>query len=92
MSVEASPDCCSWRSRPWTSRGSMRWRISRLQSRPRFSARASASRAMKFSDSIARARAELLRLRALEQDVRWGKIEMEPDKVERLRQYLPAIS
>ena len=43
-------------------------------------------------DSIARARAELLRLRALEQDVRWGKIEMEPDKVERLRQYLPAIS
>ena len=43
-------------------------------------------------DSIARARAELLRLRALEQDVRWGKIEMEPDKAERLRQYLAGRS
>ena len=43
-------------------------------------------------DSIARARAELLRLRALEQDVCWGKIEMEPDKAERLRQYLAGRS
>ena len=43
-------------------------------------------------DSIARARAELLRLRALEQDVRWGKIEMEPDKAEQLRQYLAGRS
>ena len=47
---------------------------------------------MKFSTSIARARAELLRLRALEQDVRWGKIEMEPDKAEQLRQYLAGRS
>lgn len=38
--------------------------------------------------AIDRARAELDRLRALDQDVRWGKVEMEPDKVERLRQYL----
>ena len=38
--------------------------------------------------SIARAGAELERLRALDQDVRWGKIEMEEEKVERLRQYL----
>jgi hypothetical protein len=28
----------------------------------------------------------------LEQDVRWGKIEMEPDKAERLRQYLAGRS
>ena len=47
---------------------------------------------MKFSTSMARARAELLRLRALEQDVRWGKIEMEPDKAERPRQYLAGRS
>ena len=43
-------------------------------------------------ESIERARAELVRLRALEQDVRWGKIEMEPEKVERLRQYLAGRS
>ena len=43
-------------------------------------------------DSIARARAEFLRLRVLEQDVRWGKIEMEPDKAEQLRQYLAGRS
>lgn len=42
-------------------------------------------------ESIARARAELARLRALEQDVRWGstKIAYEPD---RLRQYIAARS
>ena len=39
-------------------------------------------------DALERARAELTRLRALEQDVRWGRTEMHPDKVERLRQYL----
>jgi zinc/manganese transport system permease protein len=43
-------------------------------------------------DSIKRARVELLRMRALEQDVRWGKIEMEPDKAEQLRQYLAGRS
>jgi zinc/manganese transport system permease protein len=43
-------------------------------------------------DSIERARSELTRLRALEQDVRWGKTEMHPDKVERLRQYLAGRS
>ncbi|HUP96278.1 MAG TPA: metal ABC transporter permease [Burkholderiales bacterium] len=37
---------------------------------------------------IERARAELVRLRALDQDVRWGKTEMDPEKIERLRQYL----
>ncbi len=42
--------------------------------------------------SIARASAELARLRALDQDVRWGKIEMEEEKVERLRQYLAGRS
>jgi zinc/manganese transport system permease protein len=39
-------------------------------------------------ESIGRARAELARLSALNQDVHWGKIEMEPEKAERLRQYL----
>ena len=43
-------------------------------------------------DAIARARAELERLRALEQDVRWGAQQMEPDKAERLRQYLAGRS
>ena len=42
--------------------------------------------------SIARARAELERLRALQQDVRWGSKQMEPQKVERLRQYLAGRS
>ena len=41
---------------------------------------------------IARAKAELVRLRALEQDVRWGKAEMAPDKAEQLRQYLAGRS
>lgn len=39
-------------------------------------------------ESIERSKAELARLRELEQDVRWGKREMHPEKVERLRQYL----
>ncbi|MGZ9273059.1 MAG: hypothetical protein ACXW6T_28385, partial [Candidatus Binatia bacterium] len=38
--------------------------------------------------SIERSQAELTRLRELEQNVRWGKANMDPDKVERLRQYL----
>ena len=42
--------------------------------------------------SIALARAELVRLRALEQDVRWGKVEMATEKVEQLRQYLAGRS
>lgn len=41
---------------------------------------------------IQRARAELARLRELEQDVRWGKTEMDHEKVERLRQYLAGRS
>jgi zinc/manganese transport system permease protein len=43
-------------------------------------------------ESIERRRAELARLRALDQDVRWGKIQMEPENAERLRQYLAGIS
>jgi zinc/manganese transport system permease protein len=43
-------------------------------------------------ESTKRARAELARLRDLDQDVRWGKVEMEPDKAERLRQYLAGRS
>jgi zinc/manganese transport system permease protein len=39
-------------------------------------------------ESIEHARAELARLSALNQDVHWGKVEMEPEKAERLRQYL----
>jgi zinc/manganese transport system permease protein len=42
--------------------------------------------------SIDRTRAELTRLRALEQDVRWGKVAMEPEQTERLRQYLAGRS
>jgi zinc/manganese transport system permease protein len=42
--------------------------------------------------SIARARTELTRLRTLEQDARWGKIAMEPEPAERLRQYLAGRS
>ena len=49
------------------------------------------TRAETLSD-IERARAELVRLRALDQDVRWGKTEMHPEKVERLRQYLAGRS
>jgi zinc/manganese transport system permease protein len=38
--------------------------------------------------SIAHAQTELAHLRALEQDVRWGKTQMDSGKAERLRQYL----
>jgi zinc/manganese transport system permease protein len=43
---------------------------------------------MEAIESIGRARAELARLGALNQDVLWGRVEMEPEKAERLRQYL----
>jgi len=43
-------------------------------------------------ESIKQARAELTRLRALEQDVRWGKEAMDADGAERLRQYLAGKS
>lgn len=42
--------------------------------------------------SIARGRDELERLRRLEQDVRWGAVAIEPERVERLRQYLAGRS
>jgi zinc/manganese transport system permease protein len=42
--------------------------------------------------SIAEASAELARLRALEQDLRWGAKTMDPEKQERLRQYLAGRS
>ena len=42
--------------------------------------------------SVAEAGAELTRLRALEQDLRWGAKRMEPEKQERLRQYLAGRS
>ena len=40
------------------------------------------------AQSLARARAELLRLRAMQEDVRWGTQAMDGGKQERLRQYL----
>ena len=43
-------------------------------------------------ESIAFARVELARLRALEQDVRWGKKDMPAEQQERLRQYLAGRS
>ena len=43
-------------------------------------------------ESVERGQAELRRLRALEQDVRWGTVHMEPDRAERLRQYLAGRS
>jgi zinc/manganese transport system permease protein len=43
-------------------------------------------------ESIGRARAELTRLRALDQDVRWGKEAMDAERAERLRQYLAGKS
>lgn len=43
-------------------------------------------------ESLARGRAELARLRELEQDVRWGTQTMDAEKVERLRQYLAGRS
>ncbi len=42
--------------------------------------------------SIERSQGELERLRELEQNVRWGKAEMEPEKLERLRQYIAGRS
>jgi zinc/manganese transport system permease protein len=39
-------------------------------------------------EAIGHAHAELARLRALDQDVRWGKVELAPEQAERLRQYL----
>jgi zinc/manganese transport system permease protein len=42
--------------------------------------------------SIGRAQAELTRLRALDQDVRWGKETMDAERAERLRQYLAGKS
>jgi zinc/manganese transport system permease protein len=44
------------------------------------------------AESIAAASAELTRLRALEQDVRWGSKQMDTEKQERLRQYLAGRS
>jgi zinc/manganese transport system permease protein len=41
-------------------------------------------------DSIERGQAELAELRAREQDVRWGKLDIAAEKQERLRQYLAA--
>jgi zinc/manganese transport system permease protein len=38
--------------------------------------------------SLERARTELAQLRELEQDVRWGRKEMEAEKLERVRQYI----
>jgi len=43
-------------------------------------------------ESIARSRAELARLRALDEDVRWGRTAMEPEQAERLRQFLAGKS
>ena len=43
-------------------------------------------------ESIERAKAELNRLKTLEQDVRWGSQPMTPERVERLRQYLAGRS
>ena len=43
-------------------------------------------------ESIERAQVELKRLRELEQDVRWSTKSMEPEKLERLRQYLAGRS
>jgi len=44
------------------------------------------------AESIAAASAELARLRALEQDVRWGSKQMDAERHERLRQYLAGRS
>ena len=42
--------------------------------------------------SITHAREELTRLRAIERDVRWNRVEMDSEKAERLRQYLAGKS
>ena len=41
---------------------------------------------------IEKSRAELVRLRALQQEVQWGRVSMEPEREERLRQYLAGKS
>ena len=46
----------------------------------------------KAMESIQRDQEEIASLRKLEQDVRWGKIEMAADKQDRLRQYLAGRS
>ncbi len=43
-------------------------------------------------ESLERARVELSRLRELEQDVRWGRKDMDPEKLERMRQYIAGRS
>jgi zinc/manganese transport system permease protein len=43
-------------------------------------------------ESIERARVEIARLRELEQDVRWGRREMDAEKLERVRQYIAGRS
>jgi zinc/manganese transport system permease protein len=43
-------------------------------------------------EAIDKARAELARLSALDQDVRWGKVDMGAEQTERLRQYLAGKS
>jgi zinc/manganese transport system permease protein len=43
-------------------------------------------------ESVARAEAELARLRAVAQDVRWGARTMDDERQERLRQYLAGRS
>jgi zinc/manganese transport system permease protein len=43
-------------------------------------------------ESLERARIELGRLRELEQDVRWGRKDMDPEKLERMRQYIAGRS
>jgi len=42
--------------------------------------------------SIERAKEELARLSTLDEDVRWGRKEMEPEKLERMRQYIAGRS
>ena len=43
-------------------------------------------------ETIQRARTELSRLKILEQDVRWGTAQMEPEQAEQLRQYIAGRS
>ena len=49
-------------------------------------------RARRCSNRSSAVKTELARLRELEQNVRWGKEQMDPEKVERLRQYLAGRS
>jgi zinc/manganese transport system permease protein len=43
-------------------------------------------------ESLQRARGELARLRDLEQEARWGRKDLDPEKLERLRQYIAGRS